>query len=447
MILLAIFAVAPVFTSCLISLLYTLYLFIANESSNVHRAQEFENRFWTIFALLFSTALFFANDSPVAVGRYSPSIGFLGVLISGFGMHAYDRHAHRIKLTRDHALRRGTSAAASLNRLKALGIPVEEQLATINSCLRDIDQLLIPSTINNLINIRFILQKEREIISIFEEVHPKALNYLIQHVKLGLLFYKVKDHRHLLSGRHRTELIELLAVTRLSVLNVLSRVNVLHALQVMNIQAHTRSEFWVKNIILRTNQDDLSELKSLTDAKGDYECMNQLIYNDIRTESIRQDILKHLKREAAVQQAHMSIGTKKSKIRAKKAWRKILSDVDDTLYCSGGHYPAGIDKRYANKVVYPGVLAFYRELDLGTQGPDEWPENAVGNLVFLSARPHVYKDLSEAGNHSKFEKLKSTRSMHTTPSLLTGDLTSGRHFIVNNDMEPLAVKKFQNFER
>jgi hypothetical protein len=56
-------------------------------------------------------------------------------------------------------------------------------------------------------------------------------------------------------------------------------------------------------------------------------------------------------------------------------WRKVLSDVDATLLCSGGHYPSGIDRRFAKKVVYPGVLAFYRELDLGTRGPEEWPEN------------------------------------------------------------------------
>ena len=83
-----------------------------------------------------------------------------------------------------------------MNRLKALGIPVEEQLNQINSCLSDIDKLLIPSTVNNVINIRFVLKNERQIISIFDDAEPKALNYLVQHVKLGLLFYKVKVHRH-----------------------------------------------------------------------------------------------------------------------------------------------------------------------------------------------------------------------------------------------------------
>ncbi len=328
---------------------------------------------------------------------------------------------------------------------------MDDHLVKINACLRDIDQLLIPSTINNFLNKRFVLRKEREIISIFEDVDARALNHLVHHVKLGLLFYKVKDHTTF-AGQNRTQLIQLLAVDRLPILTVMSRVIVLHALQLLKLRANPRAEYWVRNIILNTHQDDLSDLKTLTDAKGDYFCMNKLIYDDIRSETTRQDILRHIRKEAAVQQAHMQMGTKKAKLRQLKAWRKVLSDVDDTLYCSGGSYPAGVDKRYGKKVVYPGVLAFYRELDLGTRGPEEWPDNRVGNLVFLSARPHVYKDISEKANFSKFEQLRLTgedgrKGMHTTPALLTGDLISGSQYIVNNDFEPLAAKKFENFKR
>jgi hypothetical protein len=64
---------------------------------------------------------------------------------------------------------------------------VEDQLKCINDSLADIDQLLIPSTLNNFINLRFVMSKEREIITIFEECDARALNYLVSHVKLGLL--------------------------------------------------------------------------------------------------------------------------------------------------------------------------------------------------------------------------------------------------------------------
>jgi phosphatidate phosphatase APP1 len=44
---------------------------------------------------------------------------------------------------------------------------------------------------------------------------------------------------------------------------------------------------------------------------------------------------------------------------------QVISDIDDTLMCSGGAYPAGRDTRYPHACVYPGVLAFYNELDAG----------------------------------------------------------------------------------
>ena len=147
---LALFAIAPVCCSCLLSLIYTLYLFVAYEESGVHHAQEYENRFWTILALLASTAIFFAQDSPIAIGRYSPSIGFFGVLLSSYAMHLYDRYVHRIALSRQTKLRRSISLVNSMGDQKITG---EQHLSKINECLRDIDQPLIPSTINNFLKI------------------------------------------------------------------------------------------------------------------------------------------------------------------------------------------------------------------------------------------------------------------------------------------------------
>ena len=159
----------------------------------------------------------------------------------------------------------------------------------------------------------------------------------------------------------------------------------------MKLPANVKAEFCVRNIMTSATQDNLSELKTLMDAKGDYWCMNKLIYDDIKSEIVRDDILRHIQCQAKVQFTHMSFKTRRARDRKCKFWRKVLSDVDDTLTCSGGSYPSGIDKRYGKKVMYPGVLGFYREMDLGTDGPEEWPDNTVGNLVFLSARPHLYK--------------------------------------------------------
>ena len=433
--------------------MYILYYFIANETSGMHHAQEFENRFWTIFAFLLTSACVYVKDSPFCFGDTRPGFaGFLTVTVA-YGVHMWDRMMHRKEMSRHVAgLRRGASAAQSLVKLNlAMGTSAEDLVDRINLAMANIDQVLVPSTINNFINTKFILKNEREIISVFEDAQPKTLNYLISHVKLALVFYKIKDHRNF-SGQHRTELIELLAVDRVSVLTIHSRALLLKALQLMKLPANPRAEHWVRNIILSTHQDELSDLKTMTDSWGDYFCMNKLIYDDIRSETVRQDILSHFKKEAAVQQAHMDMGTRKAKLRMQKGWRKILSDVDDTLTSSGGSYPAGIDKRYNKRVVYPGVIGLYRELDLGIFGPDECRSN-TGNLVFLSARPHLYKDMSEKHNFAKFKKLREREGvhgrggLHTMPSLLAGDLTSGREFMMTGDFGPLALKKFDNFKR
>ena len=44
---------------------------------------------------------------------------------------------------------------------------------------------------------------------------------------------------------------------------------------------------------------------------------------------------------------------------------KVVSDIDDTLMCSGGHFPAGRDVRYPAHTVYPGMLTLLKELGTG----------------------------------------------------------------------------------
>jgi len=245
-------------------------------------------------------------------------------------------------------------------------------------------------------------------------------------------------------GFNRTQLIETLAINRVSHLNVLSKVYVLDGIQRLKLSANVRGDYWAQNIIINTKQDQLSQLKTMSDNKGDYYNMHKLIYNDILSKLVRKKILGHFQTEARKQASHMALRTARSKLRATRPWRKILSDVDDTLVSSGGSFPAGCDRRYAKKVLYPGVLAFYRELDLGVTGPDDWQDDYAGNLTFLSARPHVYKDYSEKKSFEKFRRLRE-RGMHSNASLLAGDIESGAGFVTKNDFGALATKKAQNF--
>ena len=68
-------------TSCLFSLVLII-VFLTSEGSPLLYAQEAENRFWTIIAMLLSSVVFFAEDSPARVGHRSPVAG--AALVSCF---------------------------------------------------------------------------------------------------------------------------------------------------------------------------------------------------------------------------------------------------------------------------------------------------------------------------------------------------------------------------
>jgi phosphatidate phosphatase APP1 len=315
----------------------------------------------------------------------------------------------------------------------------------IRRSLESIDLPWLSSALQGMFSLPQVLIAESQILGILEEAASDELNLIVMNIELGLIFYKTKDHR--ITGQlNRTRLLKLLCVDRIGELNIPARAMVLDGLQRMKLSAHPESEMFIKNIITKTKLDDLSELKTLTDSKGDFHSLHKLIYVDIRNPAIRQEIIDFIAKQAAVQAAHNMIGSRRGKSRIEQfAWRKILSDVDDTLMCTAGSFPSGIDTRYPKHAIYPGVMAFYRELDIGNSGSDSWDDSRVGNLVFLSARPHVYKDVSESYSYEKFKTLQATRGLYTSPSLLAGNLDSGSQFMLGGNMEPLAQKKFQNF--
>ncbi|CAM9116602.1 unnamed protein product [Discosporangium mesarthrocarpum] len=437
LLLFAAFSVAPALVFMLCLMAYVVWWYISREDSSfMHHAQEHENRFWSLVAFCVSGALVFINDSPVAIGQWSPSLGFVLVAAFTFCIHSYDRQVHRSRIGRV------PNISASIASSTMIHTTVQDKCRRISLCLSKLDNRLVATNVNHMIWADVVTNREKEIINILTDADTDELNYMLPKVKIGLLFYKIKDHPH---KPHRSQLLNLLAVTRVADLNVTSRALVLDGLQQMKLSAHRMSEKYAKEIICKTKGDELSILKGLTDSKGDYNSLHKLVYQDIKDTSVREEVLKHIANQAAVQAAHMMLGTRTARGRRGKAWRKILSDVDDTLSCSGGHYPAGVDRRYPRKTIYPGVLDFYRELDLGTNGPNEWPKGQIGNLVFLSARPHVYKDMSEAQSYAKFQKLQDEKGLYTCPTLLAGSMDTGTAMLLTGDMEPVATKKFQNF--
>ncbi|GLE00289.1 hypothetical protein PINS_up009016 [Pythium insidiosum] len=440
----AFFAFAPLLCVTSLGLLYLVGLYLSTESNwRWHDAQEFENRFWTLTAFLFSTAVLYIQDSPIALGRWNATFGMLLVVSFTSGVHFLDRFLHRKEISRKPRLNVDASLPQHLVKVKETA---EEKAKLVTDSVARIDRMYLPSTINNMLNLAQVKAQEQTIFRVLSESSKDELNYIINNVRLALVFYKVKDHSATSRpDQSRTRILDLLCSQRLADLTITSRAILLDALMVMKLSAHPMGEKWVRTIILKTAGDDLSKLKTYTDAKGDFHSLHKLIFNDIRDPAIRNDLLNHIRREADIQTAHMRLGTRRAMQRRQHAWRKVLSDVDDTLYSSGGRYPAGIDTRYPRHVVYPGVLSFYRELDMGTAGPDDWRDDHVGNLVFLSARPHVYKDMSEKKSYAKFAALYENKGMHTLPTMLAGSLQSGRAFMVQGDLEPMARKKFENF--
>jgi hypothetical protein len=332
-------------------------------------------------------------DSPFACllvgcfGQWSEKVGAIVVLMFTLWVHAYDRHLHRQTISREMpTLARSTSIDLSgLSQKNS----AREKTEAVSRCLEAIDAPVIPSTVRNFFALRRVSEFERTILSTLRNATQQELNYVLTHVKLGLLCYKVKDQSE--SMNHRTQIIELIAKTRLADLTVASRVAFIDAMQVMRISANEKCASLVKHVILNTTGDDLTQLKCLTDSKGDVHSFHKLLYEDIQDPTFRGQIVEHIQRCANIQNAHMKIGTRIGKQNQQLPWLKILSDVDDTLFSSGGHFPAGIDSSYPHHIVYPGITGFYRELDLGVEGEDftsvdKWPRARMGNLAFLSVR-------------------------------------------------------------
>lgn len=407
-----------------------------------HNAGEFENRFWTSMAFCFASACLFCKDSPLRFSEDRQGLAWCVVCLFAYFCHIYDRDVRRMFLTKQVNMRKQRSADFNVEHRAQAKL----KIADLKKYVRGIDQRWMSSALQNIFFLPYVLHAESQIYNILQDANADELNLILgdDHFELALILYKVKDH-WVTKRYNRSKILDLLAKERVRELNVRSRAVLLDAIQRLKLSAHVKLEEYVKNIFYNTKSDDLSDLKCMTDAKADINSMHHLLFVDIRSPEIKRSILDHIGREARIQAAHNVMGGNISRRRKRFAWRKIISDVDDTLSCCGGSWPAGMDASYPKKSIYPGVIAFYRELDLGTAGPDQLDTIRPGNLVFLSARPHVYKDVSESATYTKLRLLQENRGLHTSPTLLAGDLDTGGKFLISKDSEPLAQKKYDNF--
>eukprot|EP00928_Gymnodinium_smaydae_P009470 TRINITY_DN13553_c0_g1_i1.p1 TRINITY_DN13553_c0_g1~~TRINITY_DN13553_c0_g1_i1.p1 ORF type:complete len:752 (-),score=148.79 TRINITY_DN13553_c0_g1_i1:213-2420(-) len=164
----------------------------------------------------------------------------------------------------------------------------------------------------------------------------------------------------------------------------------------------------IQRILCSCEEVEMTSLKNLIDGGGGFQNLYKLIFVDLTRHDIREVVVAHVERQAAL--ARRRLGH--------RAGVKLLSDVDDTILCSGGA-PAGCDTQYPKKALYPGALALYEACD------DKFCcEKTACNLVFLSARPHVYKSYMEDVSYDLFGALVEEGSMHVCPTLLPGKFKS-----------------------
>eukprot|EP00930_Biecheleria_cincta_P005592 TRINITY_DN10651_c0_g1_i1.p1 TRINITY_DN10651_c0_g1~~TRINITY_DN10651_c0_g1_i1.p1 ORF type:complete len:675 (-),score=95.56 TRINITY_DN10651_c0_g1_i1:686-2674(-) len=239
----------------------------------------------------------------------------------------------------------------------------------------------------------------QKLVAHFGRTDVEGLRYMLEHVSVGTLInlggWKVQ--------------CSLMQAHEEGMLDTLSKAIIIDAFQKTGLHGYLE-QCDVRDLLQSCHGNDLVTLKTLIDGSGGYYNLHKLIFTDLTYTAIREEILEHFASEATTLRNSSGdcLGI------------KVLSDVDDTLLSSGGRFPAGCHETFPRHVVYPGCLEFYRCLDKSFR-----LDRPMCNLVFLSARPHVFKDLAEKKSYQSFNELVSSGRMHSLPTLLAGTLFSG----------------------
>jgi hypothetical protein len=245
---------------------------------------------------------------------------------------------------------------------------------------------------------------ERRILELLEQSSAEELSFLLVTLDLRALLGDVDDR--LLGPDNRTALLRMLTVTRLGDLDVPARAALVRAMQ----KGVTSASFEraVRDVLVGTRGPDLLRVKGAIDAGGSRHDLHALLFCDLDDVALREEILAHFATEA----------------KAPSPEIKILSDIDDTFYANWK------DQRYPPKTVYPGVLAFYEQLD---RGPGEVP-GRMGDLVFVTARPGDRTGFVEDATHAALLGRGAPPS-----TILAG---SFRRILTSR---AIAAKKLENF--
>eukprot|EP00927_Polykrikos_kofoidii_P034290 TRINITY_DN29112_c0_g1_i1.p1 TRINITY_DN29112_c0_g1~~TRINITY_DN29112_c0_g1_i1.p1 ORF type:complete len:768 (+),score=51.07 TRINITY_DN29112_c0_g1_i1:44-2305(+) len=250
----------------------------------------------------------------------------------------------------------------------------------------------------------------QQLIDLVEELtwhcSPNELEFILTSFSVATLF-EVTDWK---TARHLTQKRVLQ-----NLLTARSKAVLIDGIRKYGLRSN-KAQIAVRRIFLSSEGEELTALKNLVDGSNTYQNLYYLLYRDITKTSVRLSIL-----------AHFATQARQARVEAdQRLGIKVLSDIDDTFYASGGKFPAGCDKRYPKHVIYPGLLTFFDVLDKKRVFDSE-----SCNLVFLSARPHLYKGLSEDRTYQSVKSVFRERGINKVPTLLPGNLIRGLRAVVS----------------
>lgn len=252
--------------------------------------------------------------------------------------------------------------------------------------------------------------EEKQILELFKSASKAELNQMITALSRKEMHELISDmDDRLLGPDHKTAFVELISQDRVGDLTIDARGMFIQALQYHSTDS--LDEKAITRIFLATKGEGLSALKNVIDGGADHRDLQQLVFHDLDSKSLRNQVLAHFKAEATPKDAKV----------------KVLSDIDDTFYANWK------DDRFPKKTIYPGVRALYAELD---RGGDALKPERMGDLMFLSARPYDRPGVSEHFSREMMHEHGVTQA-----TVLSGDFA---HLIGN---QSIADKKFENWEQ
>ena len=316
--------------------------------------------------------------------------------IGGFG----ENNPGRGDASNEHSagVARGSAAVTGPARLQApLESAVVSASAAAAAALAEINRLLAGHTGRT---------EEERILDILRSAAKTDLNYVLANLNLRETIGDI-DNRSI-GPDNKDALYRLLSRDRLPDISIRNRATLITAVQLGTTDSS--AERFVRDILVGTKGAELTALKCAIDDGGDVYDLHKLLFDDIDDGGIRNEIVAHFQREGAT---------------APTGQVKVLSDIDDTFFSNLK------DTRYPKGTVYPGVRAFYEELD---KGAGAMP-NRLGDLAFLTARPEDEAHVIESATLRMLKEKGVTRA-----TILGGDFG---HALGN---ENIAAGKFAKFE-